>query len=121
MATSRKPDVHVTYLRDHDRWLKKCRIAITVSKGTAMIFTHRRIQYFRPVQLFRETNILIDADNYLRVIPDSRLTCSFHIDKYKKKTAQSLGVLGPLLHKSIRLSTRNCDLFSKKFIRPMMQ
>jgi retron-type reverse transcriptase len=58
MATSRKPELLVSYLEsylsDLERWLKEWRIGINVSKSTAMLFTRRRIQKPRPVQLFGE-------------------------------------------------------------------
>jgi hypothetical protein len=48
MATSRKPELLFSYLEsylsDLERWLKEWRIAINVSKSTAMLFTLRRIQ-----------------------------------------------------------------------------
>jgi hypothetical protein len=55
-----------------------------------MLFTRRRIQKPRPVQLF-----WVDAARYLGVILDTRLTWSSHIDQVRKKAAQRLGVLGP--------------------------
>jgi hypothetical protein len=58
MAKSRKPELLVSYLEsylsDLERWLKEWRIAINVSKSTAMLFTRRRIHKPRPVQLFGE-------------------------------------------------------------------
>jgi hypothetical protein len=58
MAMARKPQLLVSYLElylsDLDQWLKKWRIAINVSKSTAMLFTRRRIQKPRPVKLFGE-------------------------------------------------------------------
>jgi hypothetical protein len=59
IATSRKPTLLVSYLEaylaDLNRWLRKWRIAINVSKSTAMLFTRRRIQNPRPVILFEDT------------------------------------------------------------------
>jgi retron-type reverse transcriptase len=56
MATSRKPELLVSYLESYlsnlERWLKEWRIAINVAKSTAMLFTRRRIQKPRPVLLF---------------------------------------------------------------------
>jgi hypothetical protein len=78
MATSRKPELLVShlesYLSDLERWLKKWRIAIKVSKSTAMLFTRRCIQKSRPVQLFGEPILWVDAARYLGVILDTRLT-----------------------------------------------
>jgi hypothetical protein len=78
MATSRKPELLVSYLEsylsDIERWLKEWRIAINVSKSTAMLFTRRRIQKPRPVLLFGEPILWVDAARYLGVILDTRLT-----------------------------------------------
>jgi hypothetical protein len=124
MATSRKPELLVSYLEsflsDLERWLKEWRIGINVSKSTAMLFTRTRIQKPRPVQLFGETILWVDAARYLGVILDTRLTWSSHIDQVRKKAAQRLGVLGPLLHRRSGLSIRNGVLPYKQLIRPMM-
>jgi len=50
----------------------------------------------------------------------TRLTCSPHIDEVKKRVAESLGMLGPLLNKKSDLSVRNGVLLYKQLIRPMM-
>jgi hypothetical protein len=58
IATSRQPALLVkyleTYLSDIERWLSEWRIAINVSKSSAMLFakTGRRVPKPRPVQLF---------------------------------------------------------------------
>jgi hypothetical protein len=123
MATSRKPELLVSYLEsyfsDLERWLKEWRIAINVSKSTAMLFSRRRIQKPRPIQLFGEPILWVDAARYLGVILDTRLTWSSHIDQVRKKAAQRMGVLGPLLHRS-GLSIRNGVLLYKQLVRPMM-
>jgi hypothetical protein len=123
MATSRKPELLVSYLEylsDLERWLKEWRIAINVAKSTAMPFTRRRIQKARPVLLFGELILWVDAARYLRVILDRRLTWSSHIDQVRKKAAQRMGVLGPLLHRRSGLSIRNGVLLYKQLVRPMM-
>jgi hypothetical protein len=98
MATSRKPELLVSYLEsnlsDLERWLKEWRIAINVSKSTAMLFTRWRIQKPRPVQVFGEPILWVDAARYLGVILDTRLTWSSHIDQVRKKAAQRLRVFG---------------------------
>jgi hypothetical protein len=59
-ATSRKPKLLVSYLKsylnDFQRWLSEWRIAINVSKSTAIIFAPagRRFIQPRPVTLFGE-------------------------------------------------------------------
>ena len=51
---------------------------------------------------------------------DSRLTWSPHIDQVRRRTAQRVGVLGPLLNSKSDLSVRNGVLLFKQLIRPMM-
>jgi hypothetical protein len=52
-------------------------------------------------------------------IDAKRLTWSSHINQIRKKAAQRIGALGPLLHRS-GLSTRNGVLLYKQLIRPML-
>jgi len=60
IATSRKPTLLVnyleSYLNDLQRWLSEWRIAINVSKSTAIIFARagRRLIQPRPVTLIEE-------------------------------------------------------------------
>jgi len=49
-----------------------------------------------------------------------RLTRSKHMDQVRKKAAQRLGTLGPLLNRRSCLSIRNGVLLYKQLIRPMM-
>jgi hypothetical protein len=88
IATSRKPELLVSYLEsylsDLERWLKEWRIAINVSKSTALLFSRRRIQKSRPVQLFGEPILWVDAARYLGAILDTRLTWSSLIDQVRK-------------------------------------
>ena len=51
---------------------------------------------------------------------DKRLTWSPHIDQVRKKTAQRMGMLDPLLSRSSDLSVRNVVLLYKQLIRTMM-
>jgi hypothetical protein len=51
---------------------------------------------------------------------DKRLTWSPHIDQVRKKTAQRMGMLGPLLNRKSDISIRNGVLLYKELIRPMM-
>ena len=68
IATSRKPAQVVgymkAYLADLERWLRKWRTAINVSKSTAMLFTRRRIQNPHPVLLFGEPIVWVDTARY---------------------------------------------------------
>jgi len=51
---------------------------------------------------------------------DTRLTWLPHIDQVRKRTAQRMGMLGPLLNRKSDLSVRKGVLLYKKLIRPMM-
>jgi len=125
IATSRKPTLLVTYLEsylnDLQRWFRDWRIAIIVSKSTAIIFARagRRFIQPRPVTLFGGPVEWVDTTRYLGVTLDTRLTWSPHIDQVRKRTAQRMGMLGPLLNRKIDLSVRNGVLLYKQLIRPM--
>jgi hypothetical protein len=108
------------YLADLEIWLRKWRIAINVSKSTAMLFTQRHIQNPRPVLLFGEPIVWVDTACYLGVTLDKRLTWSSHIDQVRKKASRRLGVLGSLLNRRSGLSIRNGILLYRQLIRPMM-
>jgi hypothetical protein len=54
------------------------------------------------------------------VILDTRLTWSSHINQVRKKAAERLEVLGPLLHRRSGLSIRNGVLLYKQLICPVM-
>jgi len=105
IATSRKPTLLVSclesYLNDLQRWLSKWRIVINVSKSTTIIFAcaGRRFIQPRPVTLFREPIEWVDTTRYVGVTLDKGLTWSPHIDQVRKKTAQRMSILGPLLLK----------------------
>jgi hypothetical protein len=51
---------------------------------------------------------------------DRRLTWSPHINQISRRTAQRMGMLGPLLNRRSELSIRNGVLLYKQLIRPMM-
>jgi hypothetical protein len=50
---------------------------------------------------------------------DTRLTWSLHIDLVRKRTAQRMGMLGPLLNSKSDLSVRMGVLLYTQLIRPM--
>jgi hypothetical protein len=112
IATSRKPTLLFSYLEsylnDLQRWLSEWRIAINVCKSTAIIFARagRRFIQPRPVTLFREPIEWVETTRYLGVTLDTRLTWSSHIDQVRKRTAQRMGMLGPLLNRKSDLSVR---------------
>jgi hypothetical protein len=57
---------------------------------------------------------------YVGVTLDKGLTWSPHIDQVRKKTAQRMGMLGPLLNRKSDLSVRGGVVLYKQLIRPMM-
>jgi hypothetical protein len=124
IATSRKPTLLVSYLEsylnDLQRWLRDWRIPINVSKSTAIIFARARRRFIqtRPVTLFGEPIEWVDTTRYLRVNLYTRLPWSPHIYKVKKRTAQRMGMLGPLLNRKSDLSVRNGVLLYKQLIAP---
>jgi hypothetical protein len=126
IATSRKPTQLVSYLEayinDLQRWFTEWRIAINVSKSTAKIFGRagRRFIQSRPVTLFGETIEWVATTCHLTVTLDTQLTWSPHIHQVRKKAAQSLGMLGPILNRKSDLSVRNGVLLYKQLISPMM-
>jgi hypothetical protein len=124
IVTSRSPLLLVSYLETNrlELWLRDWRIAINVSKSTAVLFakTTRCNQRPRPVQLFGEPIQWVDRARYLGVTLDTRLTWSAHVNQVGRKAAQRLGVLGPLLNRRSSLSIKNGVLLYKQLIRPMI-
>jgi len=124
--TSCKPTLLVSYLESYLndlQWLlSEWRIAINVSKSIAITFAPagRRFVQPQPVTLFGEPIECVDTTRYLGVNLDKGLTWSPHIDQVRKKTAQSMGMLGPLPNRKSYLSIRNGVLLYKQLIRPMM-
>jgi hypothetical protein len=57
---------------------------------------------------------------YLGVTPDTRFTWSPHVDQVRKKAAQRMFMLDPLLNRRSDLSIRNGVLLYMQLIRPMM-
>jgi len=124
ITTSRTPVLLVNYLQTYlshlERWLTEWRIAINVSKSSAIIFARagRRLIQPRSVTLFGEPINWVDTIRYLGVTLDKRLTWSPHIEKLSRRTAQRIGLLGPLLNRRSDLSIRNGVLLYKQFLRP---
>jgi hypothetical protein len=89
----------VTYLNKLVLWLRYCRIAINVSKSTAVLFgkNTRCIQRPRPVQRLGAPIQCVDTAWYLGVNLDTRVTFPAHVKQVRGKAAQRLGVLGPSL------------------------
>jgi hypothetical protein len=77
----------------------------------------RRFIRPRPVTLFGEPIQWVETP-YLGVTLDKRLTWSPHIDQVRKKTAQRMGILGPLLNSKSDISVRNGALLYKQLLRP---
>ena len=106
------------YLSDLEWLLREWRIAITVSKSIAMLYTCRCIQKAWPIQLYGELILWVDATHYLGVTLDTLLTWLSHINQVKRG-AQRLGALG-LLDMRSSLSIRNGILLYKQLICPIM-
>jgi hypothetical protein len=125
IATSRKPTLFVSYLESYlnglQRRLTERRISFNVSKSIAIFFARAGWRFIqpRPVTLFGELIEWVDTTRYLGVTLDTRLTWSPHNDQARKRAAQSLGMLGPLLNRKM-MSVRNGVLLYKQLIRPMM-
>jgi hypothetical protein len=68
----------------------------------------------------RGTNPVVDTTRYVGVTLYKRLTWSPQIDQVRKKSAQRINMLGPLLNAKSDLSVRNGVLLYKQFILPMM-
>ena len=81
LPKSRKPTLLVSYLEsyltDLQRWLREWKIAINVSKSTAIIFARagRRFIQPQPVTLFGEPIKWVNTTRYLGVTLDTRLAC----------------------------------------------
>jgi hypothetical protein len=126
IATSRKLTLLVSYLDsyliDLQRWLSEWRIAISDSKSSTMIFA-RAVRCFiqpRTVSLFGELLQCVVTTCYMGITTDRRLNWSPHIDQISSRTAQRMGMLGPLLNRRTELSIRNGVLLYKQLIRPIM-
>ena len=118
-ATSCQPALLVKYLETYlsvlKRWLSDWRVATNVSNSSAMLFAKigRRIPKPRSVQLFGEPIQWVDDARYLGLTLDKRLTWSKHNDQARKKAAQRLGALGPLLNRRSGLSIMHGVLLYK--------
>jgi hypothetical protein len=125
VGSSRKPTLFVSYLEsklnDIQRWLNEW-IIVIVPKSSAIIFARaeRRFIKSRPLRLFGEPIHWVDTTRYLGLTLDKRLAWSPHIDPVRKKTAQRVGMLGPLLNRKNDFSVRNGVLLYKKLIRPII-
>jgi hypothetical protein len=101
IATSRKSALLIryleTYLSDLERWLREERIAVNVSKSSAMLFAKAawRVPRIRPVQFLGEPIEWVDTARYLGVTLDSRLTWRPHIVEVKKKPPSDCVCLAP--------------------------
>ena len=79
IATSRTPVLLVSYLQSYlshlERWLTEWRIAINVSKNSAIIFARAGRRFIQPrsVTLFGEPINSVDTVRYLGLTLDKRL------------------------------------------------
>ena len=124
IATSRQPAL-LSYLSHvpatEERWLRESSIAINVSKSIAMLVKAGRcIPTSRLVYLFGGQIHWVNTARFRGVTLETRLTWSSPIEQVRKKAAQRLGVLGPLLNRKSGLSVRNGVLLYKQLILRMM-
>jgi hypothetical protein len=126
IATSRQTALLVKYLETYvsalEWWLSKWKIAMNVSKSSAMLFVKNgwRIPQPQPLRFFGEPIKWFDTARYLGVNLDKLFTWSRHIDQVRKKAVQRLGTMGPLLNRRSSLSIRNGVLLYKQLIHLMM-
>jgi hypothetical protein len=126
IATSRDPSLLVGYLEAYlgrlELWLRNWSIAINVSKSSAVLFAKaaRRVRQPRPVPFLGEPIEWVETARYLGVTLDTRLTWLAYVNQVRKRAAQRLGVLGPLLNRRSGLSAGNGVLLYKQLVRPMM-
>jgi hypothetical protein len=92
-----------------------------VSKSSAIIFARAGRSFIQPlpVTIFGAPIKWVDTTRYLGFTLDKQLTWSPHIDQVSRRTAQRIGMLGPLRNRS-DLSIRNGVLLSKQLVRPLM-
>jgi hypothetical protein len=81
----------------------------------------RRDRQPRPVQVLRQPIQWVETVGCLGVTLDAQLTWSAEVNPVRKKAAQRLGVLGPLLNRRSGPSVWNVTLLCKQLIRPMME
>jgi hypothetical protein len=82
--------------------------------------TGRCVPKPRSLRLFGEPIEWVDTARYLGVTLYKRLAWSKHIDQVRKKAAQRLGTLGPLLNRRSNFSVSNGVPLYKQLMRPMM-
>ena len=114
IGMSRNQTVLVSYLSG---WS----IAINVYKITAINFgcAGRRFIQSRPVTLFGEPIEWVHTSLHLGVTLDRRLTWSPKIDQFRKRVAERIEMMDPLLNRKGDLPIKNGVLLYKQFIVPM--
>jgi hypothetical protein len=103
-------------------WLQKGKIATNVSKSIALLFITvvRRVRKPRTFLFLGEPTLCSKTARYLGVVLYTQLPRSAHFNQVRKKAAQRLGVLGPVLNGRCGLSVRKGVLLYKQFIRSLM-
>jgi hypothetical protein len=97
--------------------------AINVSKNISITFARAGLRFIqpRPLTLLKKPIEWNNTTRYLAVTLHTPLNWSPHIDQVRKRSAQRMGMLGPLLNRKSDLSVRNGVLLYKQLIRPMME
>jgi len=93
-----------------------------VPNCTAIIFASAERLFLqpRPVTFIGEPIEWVDTIRYLGVTLDQGLTWSPDVDHVRKKTAQRMGLLRPLLNRKSDFSVRNGVLLYKQLTRPTL-
>jgi hypothetical protein len=104
-----------TYVIKLQRWLTEMRIAMNVSKESAIIFARVELRFIQSRSLTHLVEPIkwVHTTRYLCVTSDKRFTWSPHIDQVRRRTAQRMGLLFPFLSRS-ELSIRNGILIQKQ-------
>jgi hypothetical protein len=76
----------------------------------------KRIQKPRPLEFFRESIQWVETARYLGVPAG----LAVHVSQVRRKVAQRLGILGPLLNRRSGLSIRKGVLLYQQLISPVM-
>ena len=107
------PSHHVS---DLQRWLSEWRIAINVSKSTAIIFARAGLRFIQPrlVTLFGEPIRWVDTTRYLGLILYTQLAWLPHMNQVRKRAIFNLR----LSQSGLRTQTANQPKFIPPIISP---
>jgi hypothetical protein len=126
IATSRKPPLLVryleSYLSDLQQSLNEWRIAISVSKSTAIIFARFRRSFVqrRPVTtVFGDPIHWVDTTRYLGITLNKWLTWSPNVYQVRKKNTPGTGLLRPLLNRRSDSPSGTASCYTSSLSAPL--